>query len=283
MRTPTVLYDSRVTGVFPDAKAKDASTETAFDGSPSLAINIDDLTLGWIQALLTLNGDSPDGQPELKDDSQILDNMRQMAAFKELKIIAASGALVFGKRSFSVEFDTTGGNLAISALPLPDFRGQTIDFVVRGSGVATIAAGNGITFDQDIRQEKGRSVVAVEVSGALQWELDVDEKRICKAWVNYNQVGVLAIRDSINVSSVVDNSVGDATINYINAMNDTNYSIFGSCSPPYGVDRSGSLNLNATSGASEITPTTTACGISTSKAGNTNYDAKYISVQIFGS
>lgn len=278
MRTPTVLYDSRVTGVFPDAKAKDASTETAFDGSPSLAINIDDLTLGWLQALLTLNGDTPDGQPELKDDSQILDNLRQMAAFKELQTIAASGALVFGKRSFSIELDTTGGNLAISTLPLPDFIGQTVDFVVRGAGIATIAAGNGIIFDQDIRVDKGRSIVGVEVSGAPQWELSVDEKRICKAWVNFNGTGVVAIRDEYNTSSITDNAVGDYTQNFINAMNDTNYScVVTSAQVP-----AGSVNYSA-GPKSEADMLVGSVRILSQQSNGDDIDLEIFSAQIFGS
>jgi hypothetical protein len=39
-----------------------------------------------------------------------------------------------------------------------------------------------------------------------------------KAWVNFNSIGTFAIRDSFNVSSVVDNGTGLATVNFTNAI-----------------------------------------------------------------
>ena len=44
----------------------------------------------------------------------------------------------------------------------------------------------------------------------------------CTAWVNYNGIAN-TVRDSFNVSSVTDNTTGDYTINFANAMSDTNY------------------------------------------------------------
>ena len=45
-----------------------------------------------------------------------------------------------------------------------------------------------------------------------------------RAWVNFNGTGTVAIRGSANVTSITDNNVGDYTINFDNAMPDTNYS-----------------------------------------------------------
>ena len=49
----------------------------------------------------------------------------------------------------------------------------------------------------------------------------------CRAWVNFNGTGTLAIKASGNVSSVTDNGTGDYTINFITAMPDANYSAAG--------------------------------------------------------
>lgn len=46
----------------------------------------------------------------------------------------------------------------------------------------------------------------------------------CRAWVNFNGTGTVAIRASGNVSSITDNGVGDYTVNFINSMPDVNYS-----------------------------------------------------------
>jgi|APGre2960657404_1045060.scaffolds.fasta_scaffold00061_2 hypothetical protein len=45
----------------------------------------------------------------------------------------------------------------------------------------------------------------------------------CRAWVNFNGTGTIAIRGSGNVSSITDNGVGNYTVNFITAMPDINY------------------------------------------------------------
>lgn len=49
----------------------------------------------------------------------------------------------------------------------------------------------------------------------------------CRAWVNFNGTGVVAIRASGNVSSITDNGVGDYTVNFTTAMPDANYAVTG--------------------------------------------------------
>lgn len=50
----------------------------------------------------------------------------------------------------------------------------------------------------------------------------------CRAWVNFNGTGVVAIRASGNVTSITDNGVGDYTVNFTTAMPDANYAVAGS-------------------------------------------------------
>ena len=61
----------------------------------------------------------------------------------------------------------------------------------------------------------------------------------CRAWVNFNGTGTVAIRASFNVSSITDNGTGDYTVNFTNAMPDVNYSVVMDCS-------SGTANRAAT-------------------------------------
>tara|TARA_R110000803_G_scaffold4054_9_gene13934 strand:- start:6672 stop:7016 length:345 start_codon:yes stop_codon:yes gene_type:complete len=51
--------------------------------------------------------------------------------------------------------------------------------------------------------------------------------QLCKAWVNFNGTGTVAIRSSLNVSSITDNGVGDYTVNFTNNMADANYAVAG--------------------------------------------------------
>lgn len=45
----------------------------------------------------------------------------------------------------------------------------------------------------------------------------------CRAWVNFNGTGTVAIRGSGNVSSITDNGTGDYSVNFTTAMVDANY------------------------------------------------------------
>jgi hypothetical protein len=49
----------------------------------------------------------------------------------------------------------------------------------------------------------------------------------CRAWVNFNGTGTVAIRASGNVTSITDNGTGDYTVNFTTAMPDANYAIVG--------------------------------------------------------
>ena len=46
---------------------------------------------------------------------------------------------------------------------------------------------------------------------------------MCRAWVNFNGTGTVAIRGSGNVSSITDNGTGSYTVNFTTAMPDVNY------------------------------------------------------------
>jgi hypothetical protein len=49
----------------------------------------------------------------------------------------------------------------------------------------------------------------------------------CRAWVNFNGIGTVAIRASGNVSSITDNGTGDYTVNFTTAMPDADYAVAG--------------------------------------------------------
>lgn len=51
----------------------------------------------------------------------------------------------------------------------------------------------------------------------------------CRAWVNFNGTGTVAINASGNVSSITDLATGVFKVNFTNNMPDANYAISGSC------------------------------------------------------
>ena len=67
----------------------------------------------------------------------------------------------------------------------------------------TISGTNGVTFPDSTSMQTGQQA--------------------CKAWVNFNGTGTVAIRESYNVSTITDNGTGDYTVNFTTAMPDANY------------------------------------------------------------
>ena len=59
-----------------------------------------------------------------------------------------------------------------------------------------------------------------------------------KAWVNWNGTGTVAIRDSINVSTIDDNGVGQYDVNYSNL-----FAIAGYCPTTAGAGGSGTSGV----------------------------------------
>jgi hypothetical protein len=49
-----------------------------------------------------------------------------------------------------------------------------------------------------------------------------EQGQLCRAWVNFNGTGTVAIRASYNVSSITDNGVGSYVINLTTALPDIN-------------------------------------------------------------
>jgi hypothetical protein len=77
-------------------------------------------------------------------------------------------------------------------------------------------------------QSAGSTKATIDTSGNLKFNSgygSVSTAYGCRAWVNFNGTGTLAIRDSGNVSSVTDNGVGNYTVNFATNMPDVNYSV----------------------------------------------------------
>ena len=102
----------------------------------------------------------------------------------------------------------------------------------------------------------------------------------CRAWVNFNGTGTVAIRASGNVSSITDNAQGDYTVNFTTALADANYCPTVSMSPPYGVGNAAATNMHSIL-LQEEAPTTSAFRFSCSPEAGGFFDPKYTNVAIF--
>lgn len=102
---------------------------------------------------------------------------------------------------------------------------------------------------------------------ADQWlNSDGTENYKCRAWVDFNGTGTVAIYASKNVSSITDNGVGDYTVNFTVAMSDTNYATSGG---GHRVVGSGflSIGISSATGSLATNKLTTSVRISSVSAG----------------
>ena len=82
-----------------------------------------------------------------------------------------------------------------------------------------------------LAQLASSGALSVDTSGNLSFNSGYGSAAVaygCRAWVNFNGTGTVAIRASANVTSITDSSVGDYQVNFTNAMPDGNYSVAGS-------------------------------------------------------
>jgi hypothetical protein len=157
-----------------------------------------------------------------------------------------------------------------------------------GTGIFTVAAPNSNT-DRTLTLPDATGTVQVSgnpisgttgsFSGDLSFNSGYGSSAVaygCRAWVNFNGTGTVAIRASGNVSSITDNGTSDYTVNFTTAMPDANYGI------------SGAAGLNNTSlkvvvqPSTLASPTTTAVRIQVPSAdGSLGSDPPIVCVSIF--
>ena len=96
----------------------------------------------------------------------------------------------------------------------------------------------------------------------------------CRAWVNFNGTGTVAIRAAGNVSSITDNGVGDYTVNFTNAMPDANYAAVMNGPTIDGVDTA------STGAVSVVNKTTSNFRVDTETGNATPAQADFASIDV---
>ena len=99
----------------------------------------------------------------------------------------------------------------------------------------------------------------------------------CRAWVNFNGTGTVAIRGSGNVSSITDNGTGIYSINFAVVMPDENYTaVTGG-----GIDSYDSAHSNSRQGPATANGTTSLCRISCGYDNGAMTDWLYVACAVF--
>jgi hypothetical protein len=115
------------------------------------------------------------------------------------------------------------------------------------------------------------TVAASQITGALNASGSAPIYA-CRAWVNFNGTGTVAINASGNVSSITDLGTGTYNVNFTTAMPDANYSAQQS---------TGDASLGRLAFGYQAVPTTTVYQVVTTTFAGSNFDPTFVAVAIF--
>jgi hypothetical protein len=144
--------------------------------------------------------------------------------------------------------------------------------ITNGTSNVSISSSNGAI----TASTNGTSALTIDTSQNLQFNSgygSVVTAYGCRAWVNFNGTGTVAIRASGNVSSITDNATGQYVVNLTTAMPDINYAITVTQKPP----------SDRPAGSGEfynITRTTSSYAVSMGDA-SAYYDSAVVSSAVF--
>jgi hypothetical protein len=154
-------------------------------------------------------------------------------------------------------------NLSTNAISQEDSKAQITDTGANGQYELVI--------DNIVRERKTASARLSTIDGGST--LFPEFK--CRAWVNFNGTGTVAIRASGNVSSITDNGTGDYTVNFATAMPDADYNFVGACAPSTNVSNGVVMKHF------DFNLTVSALRIRTVVAGTGFFDSTHINVSVF--
>lgn len=175
--------------------------------------------------------------------------------------------------------------------------GTTSLTIASGSGISNgdYVVGEGITPGTIVSSGGGTTSITLSANAAATLSSDpvsfytankalspgLVAGQLCRAWVNFNGTGTVAIRAANNVSSISDNgATGDYTVNFATAMPDNDYVVAACGRHHSGASDHGMIVCIQTSDG-DAGVGTSSVRISTHQASSALQDSPIVSVAIF--
>ena len=118
---------------------------------------------------------------------------------------------------------------------------------------------------------------AVSTPPTIQDSAGTEIGTFCRAWVNFNGTGTVAIRASFNVTSITDVNSGRYVVNLTTALPDSNGAAVATAIPGTASD----ANSNRICYAAQISTTTIRLNITSVTSGTDWQDSEFIACSIF--
>jgi len=195
--------------------------------------------------------------------------------------IDSSGNVGIGTASPVQKLDVSG-NVNISGTNI--FANSAALYVPTVASTANIDFKVGASLNTSFRIEStGRLYNSVDSDTGTDYRSTLYPGTLCRAWVNFDGTGTVAIRASGNVSSIGDLGVGYYEVNFTTAMPDANYASHVIASPVGIGAFMGVPQINITNvGQTESAPAAGSFRFILSDEAFAGYrDCKYVNVAIF--
>ena len=148
----------------------------------------------------------------------------------------------------------------------------TLSSNASGTGTLTIASPNTST-NRTLTLPDSTGTMATAESTLAQFNASGSAPvYACRAWVNFNGTGTVAIRASGNVSSITDHGTGEYTVNFSIALPDRDYTF---------TQGAGNTAANACYLTVWSTPTTSSCRVLCRSDAAVTIDANECNIAIF--
>ncbi len=298
---PTTAYPGRAaapTPDYPDGSSQNETASGAGDGTPYNLLRANEI-FGMQQALTQLAGITPSGVPDTALVSEYVQALVELSQGRAREVQEGGGSVAdayvleektaqqkarayfIGQRLISsIAADNTGAAtvnafaLGVKAIKLPDGT-DPVAGDITGRVLLEYDGTNFVLLLSDL----AGFVPALRLGTAASPPTanTVVNEAVCRGWINFNGTGVIAIRDSFNVSSIVDNGAGDYTINWDTDFANVDYSW------TFGATNFGSTTDPIVWGSIGTAQTAASLSILTgSSSGGTAGDISHVLIQAFG-
>tara|TARA_B100001939_G_scaffold314619_1_gene299190 strand:+ start:1280 stop:2008 length:729 start_codon:yes stop_codon:yes gene_type:complete len=150
----------------------------------------------------------------------VVRNAGTLTVYVDGTSVGSASTANWGGSTGTLRIGTYFGNSRVGYFYMDDLR--ITKGIARYTGNFTPPTTAHLTSSGDANKQ---IVVNSDADGVAIGTGGINQARVAKAWVRFDQTGSQSIDSSYNISSVTDTNTGISTLNFSTAMSDANYSV----------------------------------------------------------